>query len=488
VIRLPKRCLPLAVALGAGAFMLPAMAWSAETTPVEAVNEPGGYYGEHHRWSPAQETVIAGSAVTFRNPTEVPHGVEWRSAIKPSCEEGTGKVPVGTTPAASGRKWSGACTFSQPGTYTFYCTVHGAEMTGTITVSGTVSATTDEVTEPTPTTATLNGTIKPEGNTTEYHFEYGTTSVSEHVTSTVTLGFADFGSHHVSAALAALTPGTKYHAELVAVYGAANTTVLGGERTFITAPSAPAVATGPATSPNETEATLEGSVDPEGEATEYFFEYGANSSYGQATAVKSLPADNLNHPVTMRLAGLTPGTEYHFRLVAKNSVGSRAGGDHTFVTASPPPPRSSPPPTATTSSVTSAPTLTAPAPPMTTALLPALPGPPLLGGPSLRADQHGSTVRGSLDISPTGAGGRLEVDLLAQAASLAKTRRSGAVRVGRLVRGPVSAGRLSFSVQLTLRAKHALMRHRRLALSVTITLTPPNGVAVTVSRSVVVHA
>ena len=125
---------------------------------------------------------------------------------------------------------------------------------------------------------------------------------------------------------------------------------------------------------------------------------------------------------------------------------------------------------------------------MTPPLLQALPGPPLLGGPSLRADQHGSTVRGSIDISPTGAGGRLEVDLLTKAALLAKTRRSGAVRVGRLVRAQVSAGRFSFSVQLTPRAQHALMRHRRLPLSVTITLTPPNGIAMTVSRSVVVHA
>ena len=121
-------------------------------------------------------------------------------------------------------------------------------------------------------------------------------------------------------------------------------------------------------------------------------------------------------------------------------------------------------------------------------VLQALPGPPLIGGPSLRADQHGSTVRGSINISPTGAGGRLEVDLLTKAASLAKTRRSGAVRVGRLVRAQVSAGRFSFSVQLTPRAQHALMRHRRLALSVKITLTPANGVAVTVTRSVVVHA
>jgi plastocyanin len=475
----------LAVALGAVAFMVPALAWSAETTPVEAVNE--GYL---HRWFPAQETVIAGSAVTFRNPTEVDHGVEWRSAIKPSCEEGPGKVPVGTTPAASGTKWSGACTFSQPGAYTFYCTVHGPEMTGTITVPGTASATTDEATEATQTTATLNGTIKPEGNTTEYHFEYGTTTVSEHATSTVTLGSADFSSHHVSAALTALTPSTKYHAELVAVYGAGKTAVLGGEQTFTTtAPSAPTVVTGPATAANETEATLEGTVDPEGsEATEYFFQYGTNSSYGHATAAKSLPADNVNHAVTTRLTGLTPGAEYHFRLVARNSVSTTDGGDHTFVTASPPPPSSSQPPTATTSSTTtSAPTTAATAPPLTTSLPQALPGPPLLGGPSLRADQHGSTVRGSLAISPTGAGGRLEVDLLAKAASLSNTPRSGVVRVGRLVRALVSAGRLSFSVQLTPPGEHALMRHRRLALSVKITVTPPNGIAVTVTRSVVLH-
>jgi plastocyanin len=480
----------LAVALGAGAFMLPAMALSAETTPVEAINE-GGYYGERHRWFPAQETVIVGSAVTFRNPTEVAHGVEWRGAVKPSCEEGPGKVPVGTTPAASGTKWSGACTFSQPGSYTFYCTVHGPEMTGTITVPGTASATTDQATEATQTTATLNGTIKPEGNTTEYHFEYGTTTVAEHATSTVTLGSADFSSHHVSAALTALTPSTKYRTELVAVYGAGKTSVLGGEQTFTTAASStPTVATGAATAMNETEATLDGTVDPGGsEATEYFFEYGTNSSYGQATAAKSLPADNVNHAVTTRLTGLTPGTEYHFRLVAKNAVSLADGDDHTFITASPPPPPPSPPPTTTASTTTmSAPTTTAPAPPTTPPLLQALPGPPLLRGPSLRADQHGSTVRGSLDISPTGAGGRLEVDLLAKAALLAKTRRSGAVRVGRLVRAQVSAGRFSFSVPLTPRAQHALMRHRRLALSVKITLTPRNGVAVTVTRSVVVHA
>jgi hypothetical protein len=90
---------------------------------------------------------MAGGVVTFSNPTTVEHGVEWRSGpTKPSCEEGAGKVPVGTTPAASAAKWSGTCTFSQPGTYTFYCTVHGPEMTGTVTVSAGGSTTTTTTT------------------------------------------------------------------------------------------------------------------------------------------------------------------------------------------------------------------------------------------------------------------------------------------------------------------------------------------------------
>jgi plastocyanin len=494
-MRSSKRWPALAV-IGAAAIVLPAVASSA-TTPIEAVNEGGTYgYGEHHRWSPSQETVIAGSAVTLRNPTEVPHGVEWRSAIKPSCDEGAGKVPVGTTPAASGTKWSGTCTFSQAGTYTFYCTVHGPEMTGTITVPGTASATTEEATEATQTTATLNGTIKPEGNTPEYHFQYGTGTVSEHSTSTLTLGSADFSSHHVSAALTGLTPSTKYHAQLLAVYGTGKTTVLGGEQTFTTAaPTPPTVATGNATVQNETEATLEGTVNPNGgEGTEYLFEYGTTSSYGQSTVATGLPPDSLNHGVSAALTGLTPGTEYHFRLAARNKPGSSHGGEHTFKTASPTTPTPAPPPspptaTATTSSTaTATPTTTTATATTTTTLAEAPAGPPILGSPALRASQRGFSVRGSLDVSPSAAGGHLEVDLLAKSASLANARHSGNVRVGRLVRTPVSAGRLSFSVQLTDRAKHALTRRHRLALTVKITLTPTKGMAVTVTRSVELHA
>lgn len=149
-MRVRGRYLPLAAVAGAFLAMGPAVA-SSETSPtVEAVNT--GLYT--HAWSPAQVTVGAGGAVSLRNPTTASHGVEWVGGpAKPECSSG---VPVGTSAAASGKEWSGTCTFAQAGTYTFYCTVHGPEMTATVTVSAngtTTAGTTATSTGATPTTA-----------------------------------------------------------------------------------------------------------------------------------------------------------------------------------------------------------------------------------------------------------------------------------------------------------------------------------------------
>jgi hypothetical protein len=134
--------------------------------------------------------------------------------------------------------------------------------------------------------------------------------------------------------------------------------------------------------------------------------------------------------------------------------------------------------------------------PTTTTTVPTTPsepghGSPLEGGSralKLAARQHGSTVHGSIKVSGAGTGGRLEVGLFAAGASLAKAEHPARVRVGRLVRSPLQAGSLSFSVPLSANGKAALRRHRRLTLTVTITLTPQHGTAVTITRGVVVHA
>jgi plastocyanin len=138
--------------------------------------------------------------------------------------------------------------------------------------------------------------------------------------------------------------------------------------------------------------------------------------------------------------------------------------------------------TTTTTTTPTTPTTTTP----TTPVEPSS-GSPLLGSPTIRSSQHGGVVKGSLAISKSGAGDRLEIDVFAKSASLAKAGRSMRVRVGRLVRGSAPAGKLSFAVKLDAKARRALKRHRRLALTVKITLTPFYGEPTTLTRSVVEH-
>ncbi len=99
-----------------------------------------------------------------------------------------------------------------------------------------------------------------------------------------------------------------------------------------TAGSAPTVVTGVASGVTERQAALAGTVTPNGSSTQYWFEYGTSPSYGSQTGTRR--AGNGSSPVTVaaNLFGLTPGTEYHFRLDARNAAGTVDGSDGTFTT------------------------------------------------------------------------------------------------------------------------------------------------------------
>jgi hypothetical protein len=145
--------------------------------------------------------------------------------------------------------------------------------------------------------------------------------------------------------------------------------------------------------------------------------------------------------------------------------------------------------TSTTTTPTTTPTATTSTQPSTsTATTPGsieTPPPPGGGSPlatlALANAQHGDTVHGTVQIPAADGGARLEVELLAQGASLAKVRRPGSSRVGRFVRSSAPAGTVSFTVSLDAAAKRAL------ALTVKIVLTPKHGATMTLTRSVVVR-
>lgn len=91
----------------------------------------------------------------------------------------------------------------------------------------------------------------------------------------------------------------------------------------------PTIVTLDATTVTSNSATLNGTINPNGLASTYNFQWGTSVSYGNNTTVGNL-SGSATTPVSAAISGLTPGTTYHFRLVGTNSDGTTNGGDKTF--------------------------------------------------------------------------------------------------------------------------------------------------------------
>ena len=76
----------------------------------------------------------------------------------------------------------------------------------------------------------------------------------------------------------------------------------------------------------------DGTVNPGGQATTWYVEYGTSTSYGSKTASVSAGPGTANIAVSASLTGLASGTTYHYRVVATNSAGTGRGADGIFTT------------------------------------------------------------------------------------------------------------------------------------------------------------
>jgi hypothetical protein len=219
-------------------------------------------------------------------------------------------------------------------------TTFGAVLNFT-TPGATPVAVTQAATDIISTNATVNGTVNPGGLASIYYFEYGTDTNYGSYTATNPLA-AGSSAVAVMELLTNLQPATVYHFQLVAsnILG----TNLGGDLTFTNTAAAPTVVTLAATALSADGATLNGSVNPNGLATTWYFEYGTDTNYGTLTTPTSLPPTNLVSDVSSILSTLNADTVYHFQLVATNIIGTNYGGDLTFSTVSVPAMVSCPPP------------------------------------------------------------------------------------------------------------------------------------------------
>jgi hypothetical protein len=277
--------------------------------------------------------------------------------INPNNEETNGHFQYGTSPSLAGATSTApgfllspqyndvpeeeAATSLEPDTTYYYRVVAENEAAanggatskseGAIQSFLTLPATptTGAATGVTQNAATIVGAFNPGGHDTHYYFEYSS-PIAGGVTPTVDAG-AGTSPVDVQAALSGLMPLTAYTYRLVVVNGGGGSR--GATGAFVSLPSTPKVVTGSA-SAGTSIATLYGSVNPEGAAATYRFEYGTSTAYGASvpTGDGVLDATSSREAVSAGIEGLQADTTYHYRLVASNTGGKTVGEDHTLTT------------------------------------------------------------------------------------------------------------------------------------------------------------
>jgi hypothetical protein len=183
------------------------------------------------------------------------------------------------------------------------------------------------------TVETLGGTVEPEGEAIkECRFEYGLTEAEpghyEHSVLCAQEPESITGtSANVSQTVSGLMPGATYHFRLDV--SNENGTGNSPDATFM---MFPAVGGESFSGVSSSSAVLHAAVEPGGVPTSYFFEYGPGVGYGFVTPVESAGAGVGGVSVLATVEGLSPGTAYHFRVVASSVDGVMRGADSVFST------------------------------------------------------------------------------------------------------------------------------------------------------------
>jgi hypothetical protein len=202
------------------------------------------------------------------------------------------------------------------------------------------------VTELGETSATLNGSINPEGLAiTECFFEYGKTTAYGTSAPCEAPAAAEIGSGNapvaVHAHVAGLSPSSEYHYRLVGASSAFGGVKVRGTDAAFGTQGPPQIVSEAFSKVGQSSATISGQVNPHSSATTYFVEYLTEAAFkasGYATASRvpiagaAIGSGFANVEVSQALSGLAPATKYHFRLFAENGLNHSEGEDRSFTT------------------------------------------------------------------------------------------------------------------------------------------------------------
>ncbi len=197
-----------------------------------------------------------------------------------------------------------------------------------------------------PTTATVDGSVDPAGQPTTYQAQYapansawchsgGNSGSPTATTPAQSLGATDDSPHDVTVNLSGLTASTDYCAQLVASNNVGQGQ--GGVTDFTTsaqpvAQAPTATLTGFVSGLDTSSPSVRGTVNPNGQDTTYYLEYGTTTAYGSRTAAVDVGSGTSDVTVQPALSNAQPGTGYHYRLVATNATGTTDSLDGQLTT------------------------------------------------------------------------------------------------------------------------------------------------------------
>lgn len=187
------------------------------------------------------------------------------------------------------------------------------------------------------TAVNLQGEVTPNLSPTTYWFEYGRTSSLGNISAFQTISSAS-SKTQVLFALSNLDPATNYFYRLNAQnqWGTVNGTTLGFKTSGPADTAKPSVDTNSATNIKATTATLRGTVNANEVATTYWFEYSTDSLLGsvllKSTEHKQAGSGKNDVSFDANISGLVSNTNYFYRIVAENSLGTNYGDRVSFKT------------------------------------------------------------------------------------------------------------------------------------------------------------
>jgi hypothetical protein len=213
----------------------------------------------------------------------------------------------------------------------------GADQTFT-TPPAVKDVSTDPATNVQGHSATLNGTLDPNGLDTTYHFQYVDDAAFQASgysgATSVPVPDADAGStpgdQSVHTDVTGLQSASTYHFRLIATDS--NGTTIGQDEMLTTLPP-PSIGSAAAANLTPTSTDLTASINPNGFDTIYRFEWGTSAAYGASVPIPDghIAAGLSDQAVAQHVSGLQANTTYHFRVVAQNLTGTTTGVDHTFI-------------------------------------------------------------------------------------------------------------------------------------------------------------